>query len=106
VWLVNSRPEYRHTWGGKTYYSQFRLDALPVESTGELLDALLGDDTGLAPLRDLLVKRRNPFFLEETVKTLVETGTLAGERGSYRLTRPIQTIQVPPTVQTILAARI
>ena len=64
--LVNYRPEYQHAWGGKTSYSQLRLDALPAESAGELLEALLGDDPGLAPLKQLLVKRGNPFFLEET----------------------------------------
>jgi predicted ATPase len=36
----------------------------------------------------------------------VETGALIGERGAYRLTRPIQAIDVPSTVQVILAARI
>jgi class 3 adenylate cyclase/tetratricopeptide (TPR) repeat protein len=104
--LVNYRPEYQHAWGSKTCYSQMRLDALPAESTGELLDALLGDDPGLAPLKQLLVKRGNPFFLEETVRTLVETQALTGERGRYRLTQPVQAIQVPPTVQVMLAARI
>ena len=54
----------------------------------------------------MLVKRGNPFFLEETVRTLVETGALAGERGAYRLTRPVEALQVPATVQAILAARI
>jgi predicted ATPase len=104
--LVNYRPEYQHTWGSKTHYSQIRLDALPAESASELLDALLGEDPGHVPLKQLLVKRGNPFFLEETVRTLVETKALAGERGRYRLTQPVQTIQVPSTVQTILAARI
>ena len=104
--LVNYRPEYQHGWSSKTAYSQLRLDALPAESTGELLEALLGDDTGLLPLKQLLVRRGNPFFLEETVRTLVETKALAGERGRYRLTQPIQAIQVPPTVQAMLAARI
>jgi class 3 adenylate cyclase/tetratricopeptide (TPR) repeat protein len=104
--LVNYRPEYQHAWGGKTSYSQMRLDALPAESAAELLEALLGDDPGLAPLKQLLVRRGNPFFLEETVRTLIETKTLAGERGQYRLTQPIQALQVPPTVQAILAARI
>jgi predicted ATPase len=42
----------------------------------------------------LLVRRGNPFFLEETVRTLVETKALAGERGPYRLTQPVQAIQV------------
>jgi tetratricopeptide (TPR) repeat protein len=83
-----------------------RLDALPVESTSELLDALLGPDAGLAPLKHLLVRRGNPFFLEETLRMLVETHALSGERGSYRLTHPIQAIQVPPTVHAMLAARI
>jgi class 3 adenylate cyclase/tetratricopeptide (TPR) repeat protein len=104
--LVNYRPEYQHAWGTKTYYSQMRLDALPTESAGELLDALLGDDPGLAPLKQLLVKRGNPFFLEETVRTLVETKALDGPHGRYRLTQPVQAIQVPPTVQAMLAARI
>ena len=104
--LVNYRPEYEHRWGSKTAYSQLRLDSLPAESAKELLAALLGPDPGLAPLMQMLVKRGNPFFLEETVRTLVETGALAGERGTYRLTRPVDTLQVPATVQTILAARI
>jgi class 3 adenylate cyclase/tetratricopeptide (TPR) repeat protein len=104
--LVNYRPEYQHGWGSKTSYSQMRLDALPTESAGELVEALLGDHPGLAPLKQLLVKRGNPFFLEETVRTLLETKALEGSRGRYRLTQPLQALQVPPTVQTILAARI
>jgi len=104
--LVTYRPEYQHGWSSKTCYGQMRLDALPVESTRELLDALLGKDPALEPLKQRLVRRGNPFFLEETVRTLVETKALAGERTQYRLTRPVQEIQVPATVQAILAARI
>ena len=104
--LVNYRPEYEHHWHNKTTYSQLRLDTLPPESAAELLAALLGPDEKLAPLTQMLVKRGNPFFLEESVRTLVETGALAGERGAYRLTRPVESLQVPSSVQTILAARI
>jgi class 3 adenylate cyclase len=104
--LVNYRPEYQHGWGRKTYYSQLRLDALPPESAGALLSALLGDDPALEPVKRLLVRRGNPFFVEESIRTLVETRALAGERGAYRLSRPIQAIEVPATVQVILAARI
>lgn len=104
--LVNYRPEYEHRWGSKTAYSQLRLDSLPAERAQELLAALLGPDPGLAPLTQMLLKRGNPFFLEETVRTLVETGALKGERGAYRLTRSVESLQVPSTVQTILAARI
>jgi len=104
--LVNYRPEYQDAWGSKTSYGQMRLDALPAESAGQMLDALLGDDAGLAPLKQLLIKRGNPFFLEETVRTLVETKALDGSHGRYRLTQPVQTIQVPATIQAWLAARI
>jgi len=106
--LVNYRPEYQHGWGGKTYYSQLQLDPLPAESIEELLRALLGEHEELVPLKQLLVERTEgvPFFLEECVRTLVETGALMGDRGAYRFARPFDTIQVPATVQAILAARI
>ncbi len=72
-----------------------------------MLEALLGSDAGLQPLRALLIARTegNPFFLEESVRTLVETQVLTGERGAYRLARALPSIQVPSTVQAILAAR-
>jgi predicted ATPase len=106
--LVNYRPEYQHPWGNKTYYSQLRLDPLAPESAEALLQALLGDDASLAPLTPLLITRTegNPFFLEESVRTLVETQVLVGERGAYRLARALPSIQVPATVQAVLAARI
>jgi class 3 adenylate cyclase len=106
--LVNYRPEYQHGWGGKTYYTQLRIDPLPAESADALLQALLGTDPGLGPLKQLLIGRTqgNPFFLEESVRTLVETQGLAGERGAYRLTQALPSIQVPATVQAVLAARI
>jgi class 3 adenylate cyclase/tetratricopeptide (TPR) repeat protein len=106
--LVNYRPEYQHNWGSKTYYRQLRIDPLPTESAEELLISLLGDDAALLPLRRLLIERTegNPFFLEESVRTLIETKVLAGERGSYRLTKAVENIRVPATVQAVLAARI
>jgi predicted ATPase/class 3 adenylate cyclase len=106
--LVNYRPEYQHGWGSKTYYTQLRLDPLPPASAEALLHALWGDDPSLASLKRLLIARTegNPFFLEESVRTLVETGVLVGELGAYRLAQAVPTIQVPATVQAVLAARI
>jgi class 3 adenylate cyclase/tetratricopeptide (TPR) repeat protein len=106
--LVNYRPEYTHHWGSKTYYTQLRLDPLPPETADEFLGALLGPDAGLHPLKRVLIAQTegNPFFLEESVRTLIETGALTGERGAYRLARPLPAIQVPATVQAVLAARI
>ena len=106
--LVNYRPEYQHGWGSKTYYTQVHLDTLPPQSTSDLLAALLGSDAALASLKALLLERTggNPFFLEESVRTLAETGLLGGEPGARHLTRPLETIDVPASVQAVLAARI
>jgi len=106
--LVNYRPEYQHGWGSKTYYRQLRLDPLPPANADEFLQALLGDDPSLAPLKPLLIARTggNPFFLEESVRTLVETGMLVGAPGAYRLAQPLAGLQMPATVQAVLAARI
>jgi class 3 adenylate cyclase/tetratricopeptide (TPR) repeat protein len=106
--LVNYRPEYQHGWGSKTYYTQLRLDPLPPVSANEFFQALLGDDPRLQPLTALLIARTqgNPFFLEESVRTLAETGVLVGARGAYRLEQALAGIQVPATVQAVLAARI
>jgi predicted ATPase len=89
--LVNYRPEYQHSWGSKTYYTQLRLDPLPPVRADEFLQALLGDDASLQPLTQVLIARTegNPFFLEESVRTLVETGVLQGEHGAYCLGQPL-----------------
>jgi predicted ATPase len=106
--LVSYRPEYHHGWGSKTSYTQLQLDPLPLPSAEAFLQALLGDDASLIPVKRLLIARTggNPFFLEESVQTLVETEVLVGETGTYRLVQALPTLQVPATVQAVLAARI
>ena len=78
-----------------------------AESADELLARCSGRST-LEPLQVACSIPRtegNPFFLEESVRALVETGALAGERGRYRLVLAAS-IRVPATVQAVLAARI
>ena len=106
--LVNYRPEYEHGWSSKAYYTQLRLDPLPPTSAEAFLEALLGFNASLALLKQLLIAHTggNPFFLEETARTLVETGVLVGTPGEYRLMQSLPSIQVPATVQAVLAARI
>ena len=105
--LVNYRPEYGHQWGGKTYYTQLRLDTLGRESAAEMLSALLGDDASLAPLKRLIAEKTegNPLFMEEIVLGLFEDGALA-RNGEVKLAEPLDSLRIPPTVQGILASRI
>jgi len=106
--LVNYRPEYRYSWGHKTYYTQLRLDPLGQEDAEELLTALLGHGASLKTLLRLILEKTegNPFFMEEVVQTLAEEKVLMGVRGDYRLEQPTSELQIPSTVQVALAARI
>jgi tetratricopeptide (TPR) repeat protein len=133
--LVNYRPEYRHEWGSKTYYTQLRLDPLGRDSADEMLSALLGASPAPATqspgasrersagdlqvagrvrvqdsiegLKRLITERTegNPFFMEEMVQTLFDQGVLV-RNGTVKVTRSLSQIQIPTTVQGILAARI
>ena len=105
--LVNYRPEYRHEWGHKTYYTQLRLDPLGKKSADELLSGLLGDGKELVPLKRLVIERTegNPFFMEEMVLALFDEGALV-RNGAVKVTQSLSQLKIPTTVQAILAARI
>jgi tetratricopeptide (TPR) repeat protein len=106
--LVNYRIGYKHDWVDKAYYTQFRLNPLPPEGAEALLQSLLGQDEDLRPLKKLLIERTegNPFFVEESVRALVESGALIGTKGDYRPAHRLDNIGIPGTVQTVLADRI
>jgi class 3 adenylate cyclase/predicted ATPase len=106
--LVNYRPEYGHPWTGRTCYTQCHIDPLGPESAEELLGTLLGEDPDLVPLKQVVIERTegNPFFMEESVRTLVETGALTGTSGAYHMTKSIELVEIPTTVQAVLAERI
>ncbi|MGE0821679.1 MAG: adenylate/guanylate cyclase domain-containing protein [Candidatus Binatia bacterium] len=111
--LTNYRPEYRHEWGQKTYYTQLRLAPFGKEEAEEFLDALLNTTvgaTGRSPLHDLkqliLDKTQGtPFFMEEIVQELREQGVLPSVGATHASPLPTD-LHIPPTVQGILAARI
>jgi predicted ATPase len=106
--LVTYRPTYQHGWSSKTYYTHLHLDPLPPAGMTSLVQAVLGDDASLAPLLPLLIAHTagNPFFLEESLRTLIEMQALIGTPGAYRLVQALPTLPVPATVQAVLAARI
>lgn len=106
--VVNFRPEYSPPWAGSPAYREVSLAPLAREDTQELLRDLAGEDPSLDGLDEPIHERTrgNPFFIEEIVRELSEAGHLEGERGAYRLARPIEGTGVPVTVQAILAARI
>ena len=106
--LVNYRPEYRHEWGSKTYYTQLQLAPLGKDEAEELLTSLVGTDGSLKTLKQFILEKTEgtPFFMEEVVQTLAEESILIGERGNYRLEKAPTELHISPTVQGVLTARI
>jgi class 3 adenylate cyclase/tetratricopeptide (TPR) repeat protein len=106
--LLNFRPEYQPSWGERPDYRTIVLEPLGERATAAMLDDLLGTDPTLAATRERIRARTvgNPFFTEEVVQALVVSGALEGERGAYRLVKPVDEIRIPDTVHAVLAARI
>jgi class 3 adenylate cyclase/tetratricopeptide (TPR) repeat protein len=105
--LVNYRPEYRHEWINKAYYSQVRLEPLGRESAEQMVSAVIGDQPELVPVCRLIIERTegNPFFIEEIIQAFFEEGLLA-RNGNVRLVKSLGDVKVPATVQGVLASRI
>jgi class 3 adenylate cyclase/tetratricopeptide (TPR) repeat protein len=106
--LVTYRPEYRHDWSHHTYFTRLPISTLPTSGTDQLAGTLLGHAAEVEPIRRRLVHltEGNPLFLEECVRTLVETGLLVGQRGAYIAAGEVTDVEIPPTVQAVLSARI
>jgi predicted ATPase len=105
--LVNYRPEYRHEWTNKSYYTQLRLDPLGGAEGAAMLAARLGEGVELNPLKRLITEQTggNPFFIEEIVQALFDEGALT-RNGAVKVTRSLSQLRLPATVQGMLAARI
>ena len=105
--LVNCRPQYTHGWSNRSYYTQLRLDQLGAATADAILSTMLGEGRDLPPLKELIIEKTegNPFFIEEIVQNLFAEGALV-RNGVVKLARSMSTIQIPETVQGLLASRI
>ncbi|TET65133.1 guanylate cyclase, partial [Candidatus Aerophobetes bacterium] len=114
-WLANSnillvllyRSEYTHHWGSKSYYTQIWVDQLSTNTSAELVQAILEEGEVVPELRELILNRAtgNPLFMEEFTHTLLENGSIQKKDHQYVLTTKPSDIQVPDTIQGIVAAR-
>jgi len=88
--------------------AQVRLEGLAHPLCRDLISELLGDDPSLGRLKDDLPARSggNPLFIEEHVRSLIQSGDLEGEPRRYRMVTQREMVEIPPTVRAVLAARI
>jgi tetratricopeptide (TPR) repeat protein len=115
-WLANARillillyrPEYTHLWGSKSYYTKIGVDQLSTPTSVELVQSILEGADVVAELRELIVNRTggNPLFMEEFTHSLLESGTIQKKDHQYVLSRKASEIDIPDTIQGIIAARI
>ncbi len=105
--LLLYRPEYTHPWSSKSYYSKIGLDQLPLQSSAELVAALLAEGEVASDLRQLILDRAagNPLFMEELTHSLLENGSIRKQDHQYVLSRKPSEIPVPDTIQGVIAAR-
>lgn len=106
--MVTHRPEYEHRWEASEAYSLIRVDPLSAPLMETVALDMLGPNSTLAVVREKLVAHTegNPFFLEESIRSLAETGVLQGERGAYEVAAPVNQLSIPSSVKSVLAARI
>jgi predicted ATPase/class 3 adenylate cyclase len=87
-----------------------RLAPLSADQSATLLEAFFGEAVASLPdrLRELIIGRAggNPFYLEEVVRGLIEAGVLVRAAGGWRCAADVGAIEVPPTVQGVLLARL
>ena len=115
-WLTNTpilliilyRPEYAHRWGSKSYYTTIRVDQLSIPTSSELVQSILSEGEVVPELRDLILGKAagNPLFMEELTHSLLENGSIEKKEDHYILCKKLSDIQVPDTIQGIIAARI
>lgn len=115
-WLANSpillillyRPEYTHHWGSKSFYTKLGVDQLGMDSSGELVKAILKEGEVAPELRQLILSRStgNPLFMEELAHTLLENGSIEKQDEQYTLIGNPEDIKIPDTIQGIIAARL
>ncbi len=115
-WLANTRillillyrPEYTHPWANRSYYMRLGLDELLMPARRQLLESLLTGPPVTGELMDFIISRAggNPLFIEELAFALQEKGYISKSPDGYRLAKEHSEIQIPDTVQGIIAARI
>ncbi|MBA2273663.1 MAG: AAA family ATPase, partial [Actinobacteria bacterium] len=101
--------ESRGAWlTGKANASLLHLQPLTQPETTGLMQNLLGGadlvDEAHSTITD--IAEGNPLFIEETLRMLIDNGSLQRVNGSWNLTGTLSNIDIPPTIHAVLAARL
>ncbi len=106
--LCNMRPGALPPWLASHGPQELRLQPLDAQAMAGITQSLLGVGVGLEQLARQIAQRAagNPFFIEETVRALASAGRLQGETGHYVLQGDPASVQIPASVQAVIAGRV
>ena len=104
--LITYRPGYRPPGAERSYATQLALSPLSQEDSLSVVQAMA--EQLPRPVAGLILARAegNPFFLEELTRGLVDEGALARQNGKMVATRALESIEIPATIQELIAARL
>ena len=106
--IFTYRPEYVHTWGGKSYHSQVTLNRLSNRESLAMVSHLLGTDDIDRQIEDLVLEKAEgiPFFIEEFVKSLKDLKIIEIKKKKYCLVKDIKDVAIPSTIHEVIMARV
>ena len=106
--IFTYRPEYVHTWGGKSYHSQINLNRLSNRESLAMVSHLLGAANIDGKIEDLVLEKTEgiPFFIEEFIKSLKDLKIIEASQKTYHLVKDIKNIAIPSTIQEVIMSRV
>jgi len=106
--IFTYRPEFVHTWGGKSYHNQLNLNRLSNRESLAMVNYLLGTEDIESELEDLILEKTEgvPFFIEEFIKSLKDLRVIEKRDNRYHLLKNIQDMAIPSTIQDVIMARV
>jgi class 3 adenylate cyclase/tetratricopeptide (TPR) repeat protein len=106
--IFTYRPEFVHTWGGKSFHSQVNLNRLSNRESLTMVANILGSDNIASDLQDLILEKTEgvPFFIEEFVRSLRDMGIIERTNYTYHLPKDLDRVAIPSTIQDVIMARV
>jgi len=106
--IFTYRPEFVHTWGGKSYHNQVNLNRLSNRETLAMASYILGTEIMGEDLEELILNKTEgiPFFVEEFMKSLKDLGMIEWRDSGYYLAKDISEVAIPSTIQEVIMARV
>ena len=106
--IFTYRPEFVHTWGGKSFHSQITLNRLSNRESLIMISHLLGTEDIDRELEELVLEKTEgvPLFIEEFIKSLKDLKVIQRKDNKYGLAQAIKEVTIPSTIQDVIMARV